>query len=661
MDDRKNDRLRRMKELVGILSEAARAYYQESREIMSNFEYDRLYDELLGLEKESGTVFAGSPTQKVGYEILSELPKERHDRPMLSLNKTKSVEELKEWLGEQEGLLSWKMDGLTVVLTYEDGRLSKAVTRGNGEIGEVITANARTFVNLPTLIPYEGQLILRGEAVITYSDFEKLNETIEDVDAKYKNPRNLCSGSVRQLNSQITAARNVRFMAFSLVKADGIDFHNSRREQFLWLSGLGFDTVEFETVTKETLSEAVKQFAEKIEHYDVPSDGLVLLYDDIAYGASLGRTAKFPRDSIAFKWADEIQETVLKEMEWSASRTGLINPVAIFEPVELEGTTVSRASVHNISIMEGLELGVGDRITVYKANMIIPQIADNLTRSGVKDIPKICPVCGGDTEIRQVNDVKSLYCTNPDCQAKKIKSFALFVSRDALNIDGLSEMTLEKFIAAGFIKEYADIFHLDRHREVIVEMEGFGEKSYENLIAAAIKASHTTYPRLIYGLGIAGIGLANAKMICRHFKNDLESMRRADAEELCSIDGIGAVLADAWVQYFADGKNNQTVDHLLLNLTFEVEAQEDKEEQIFAGKTFVITGSVEQFANRKELQEFIEARGGKATSSVTAKTNYLINNDVTSNSSKNKKAKELGIPILSETDFLAMIGEEHAD
>lgn len=661
MDDRKNDRLRRMKELVGILSEAARAYYQESREIMSNFEYDRLYDELLGLEKESGTVFAGSPTQKVGYEILSELPKERHDRPMLSLNKTKSVEELKEWLGEQEGLLSWKMDGLTVVLTYEDGRLSKAVTRGNGEIGEVITANARTFVNLPTLVPYEGQLILRGEAVITYSDFEKLNETIEDVDAKYKNPRNLCSGSVRQLNSQITAARNVRFMAFSLVKADGIDFHNSRREQFLWLSGLGFDTVEFETVTKETLSEAVKRFAEKIGRYDVPSDGLVLLYDDIAYGASLGRTAKFPRDSIAFKWADEIQETVLKEMEWSASRTGLINPVAIFEPVELEGTTVSRASVHNISIMEGLELGVGDRITVYKANMIIPQIADNLTRSGVKDIPKICPVCGGDTEIRQVNDVKSLYCTNPDCQAKKIKSFALFVSRDALNIDGLSEMTLEKFIAAGFIKEYADVFHLDRHREVIVEMEGFGEKSYENLVAAAIKASHTTYPRLIYGLGIAGIGLANAKMICRHFNNDLESMRRADAEELCSIDGIGAVLADAWVQYFADGKNNQTVDHLLLNLTFEVEAQEEKEAQIFAGKTFVITGSVEQFANRKELQEFIEDRGGKATSSVTAKTNYLINNDVTSNSSKNKKAKELGIPILSETDFLAMIGEEHAD
>lgn len=658
---RLDNRLARMRELVKILSEAARAYYQESREIMTNLEYDRLYEELLKLEGETGTIFAGSPTQQVGYEVLSELPKERHDRPMLSLNKTKSVEELREWLGDQEGLLSWKMDGLTVVLTYEDGRLSKAVTRGNGEIGEVITPNARTFVNIPAQIPYENQLILRGEAVITYSDFEKLNETIEDVDAKYKNPRNLCSGSVRQLNSQITAARNVRFMAFSLVKADGVDFHNSRKEQFTWLSGLGFETVEFESVTGENLSEAVKQFAEKIEHYDVPSDGLVLLYDDIAYGASLGRTAKFPRDSIAFKWADEIQETVLNEMEWSASRTGLINPVAIFEPVELEGTTVSRASVHNISIMEGLELGVGDRITVYKANMIIPQIADNLTRSGVKDIPKICPVCGGDTEIRQVNDVKSLYCTNPDCQAKKIKSFALFVSRDALNIDGLSEMTLEKFIAAGFIKEFADIFHLDRYRDVIVEMDGFGEKSYENLIAAAKKASHTTYPRLIYGLGIAGIGLANAKMICRHFKNDLEAMRHADTEELCSIDGIGAVLADAWVQYFSVEKNNQIVDHLLSDLTFEVEAAEETETQIFSGKTFVITGSVEQFANRKELQEFIESRGGKATGSVTAKTSYLINNDVTSNSSKNKKAKELGIPILSETDFLAMIGEEHAD
>ena len=652
-----NEKLERMKELSAILSEAAKAYYQESREIMSNLEYDRLYDELVALEEETGTVFAGSPTQKVGYEVLSELPKERHDRPMLSLNKTKSVDELKEWLGDQKGLLSWKMDGLTVVLTYEDGKLAKAVTRGNGEIGEVITGNARTFVNLPMTVPYKGRLVLRGEAIITYSDFEKLNATIADEAAKYKNPRNLCSGSVRQLNSEITAARNDRFMGFALVQADDMDFHNSRKEQSKWLSGLGFEMVEHVEVTADTLADAVAGFAEKIEHYNIPSDGLVLLYDDIAYGASLGRTAKFPRDSIAFKWADELQETTLSYIEWSASRTGLINPVAQFEPVELEGTTVSRASVHNISIMEGLDLGVGDRITVYKANMIIPQIADNLTRSGVKDIPETCPVCGGATEIRSINDVKSLYCTNPDCQAKKIKGFALFVSRDALNIDGLSEMTLEKFIAAGFIHEFSDIFHLDRHKDAIVEMEGFGEKSYENLVSAAKNASHTTYPRLIYGLGIAGIGLANAKMICKHFRYDLSAMRAADTEELCAIDGIGAVLADAWVKYFKEEKNNTVLDHLLEDLTFEVEQTENGDNSL-EGKVFVITGSVEHFANRKELQALIESKGGKATGSVTAKTSYLINNDVTSNSSKNKKAKELGIPILSEADFLKLIGQE---
>lgn len=650
-----DEKLLRMKELSARLSEAARAYYQESREIMSNLEYDELYDELLALEAETGTVFAGSPTQKVGYEVLSELPKERHEKPMLSLNKTKSVDELREWLGDQKGLLSWKMDGLTVVLTYEDGKLAKAVTRGNGEIGEVITPNARTFVNLPAAIPYKGELILRGEAIITYPDFERLNESIPDVDAKYKNPRNLCSGSVRQLNSQITAQRNVHFMAFALVKADGVDFHNSRLEQFQWLSSLGFETVEHVEVTGETLSKAVESFEKRVRTYEIPSDGLVLLYNDIAYGQSLGRTAKFPRDSIAFKWADETQETTLTYIEWSASRTGLINPVAVFEPVELEGTTVSRASVHNISIMEGLELGAGDRITVYKANMIIPQIADNLTRSGVRDIPKICPVCGGATEIRSTNDVKSLYCTNPECQAKKIKSFALFVSRDALNIDGLSEMTLEKFIAAGFIHEFDDMFHLDRHRDAIVSMEGFGEKSYENLIAAAKTASHTTLPRLIFGLGIAGIGLANAKMICRHFDFELGAMRKADKEELCAIDGIGEVLADAWVQYFSNEKNNEKLDRLLSDLTIEKEPKRAGGQPL-AGKTFVITGSLETFANRKELQERIESLGGKAAGSVSSKTSYLINNDVTSNSSKNKKARELGIPILSEADFLELTG-----
>lgn len=650
------DKTKRIRELIGTLRAAGRAYYQESREIMSNFEYDKLYDELVSLEKETGIVFANSPTQNVGYEVVSALPKERHEKPMLSLNKTKSVEELADWLGGQTGLLSWKMDGLTIVLTYQNGTLVKAVTRGNGEIGEVITANAKAFVNVPLNISYQGELILRGEAIIRYSDFEKINEQIEDVDAKYKNPRNLCSGSVRQLNSEITAQRQVHFYAFSLVKADGIDFKNSRKEQFEWLKTQGFEVVEYHEVTKETLPETVKMYSEAIAENDTPSDGLVLLYDDIAYGQSLGRTAKFPRDSIAFKWADEIQETKLLYIEWSASRTGLINPVAVFEPVELEGTTVSRASVHNISIMEALELGAGDRITVYKANMIIPQIADNLTRSGVRDIPEACPVCGGQTEVRQINDVKSLYCTNPDCQAKKIKSFTLFTSRDALNIAGLSEATLEKFIGVGMIHEYADIFHLDRHQEEIVEMDGFGQKSYDNLIAAAEKASHTTLPRMVYGLGVAGIGLANAKMICRHFKNDFEAMRHATVEELVEIDGIGEVLAQAWTAFFSDGKNNAIVDHLLAELTFEAGDEESSEDadEAFAGMNFVITGSLEHFKNRKELQELIERRGGKVTGSVTSKTNYLINNDVASSSSKNKKARELGVPILSEEEFLKL-------
>ena len=647
-------KIQRMKELIPVLKEAGKAYYQESREIMSNFEYDRLYDELTSLEEETGVILSGSPTQQVGYEVLSELPKETHEAPMLSLDKTKSTEDLQEWLGSQKGLLSWKMDGLTIVLTYENGSLIKAVTRGNGEIGEVITANARAFSNIPLSIAYKGQLVLRGEAVITYSDFEKINSQIGDAGAKYKNPRNLCSGSVRQLNSQITAERNVHFEAFALVRAEGVDFKNSRKCQFEWLKSQGFEVVHYEEVTAENLPEKIEWFGKETEHNDIPSDGLVLLYDDIAYGESLGRTAKFPHNAIAFKWQDEVRETTLSYIEWSASRTGLINPVAVFEPVELEGTTVSRASVHNISIMESLELGEGDRITVYKANMIIPQIADNLTRSGVKHIPEHCPVCGGPTKIRQINDVKSLYCTNPDCQAKKIKSFTLFVSRDALNIDGLSEATREKFISMGFIHEYADMFHLEAHKDAIVEMEGFGQKSYDNLIASVKKASQTTLPRVIYGLGIAGIGLANAKMLCRHFRYDFKAMRNSGLEELTAVDGIGEVLARAWMDYFADKKNNDMVDRLLEELSIEEEPVQEGEKP-FEGLTFVITGSVEHFANRKELQELIESKGGKASGSVTSKTAYLINNDTTSNSSKNKKAKELGIPIISEKEFLNML------
>lgn len=647
---------KRMQELIAILNEAGKAYYQEATEIMSNLQYDKLYDELVALEEELGVTLANSPTVNVGYEVLSELPKERHEKPMLSLDKTKDVGRLKEFLGGQKALISWKLDGLTIVLTYEGGELRKAVTRGNGEVGEVITNNAKVFQNVPLHIAYKGELILRGEAVIGYRDFEKINAEIADVDAKYKNPRNLCSGSVRQLNNEITAKRNVKFFAFFLVKADGVEFENSRKKQFAWLSSQGFDVVEHYEVTAETVEERVAFFADKIAENDFPSDGLVLVYDDIAYGQSLGTTAKFPRDSFAFKWADEIRDTTLTEIEWSPSRTGLINPVAIFDPVELEGTTVSRASVHNISIMEELELGIGDSIQVYKANMIIPQIAENLTRSGVKDVPKHCPVCGGDTEIRQVNNAKSLYCTNPECQAKHVKSFALFVSRDALNIDGMSEATLEKFIMHGFIKDYADIFHLDQFEEEIKNMEGFGEKSYNKLQASIEKARTTTLPKLIYSLGIANIGLANAKVICKEFDYDIERMLQADPEELNAIDGVGEVIANAFVDYFKEERHVQEVEKLLKELTIPKE-EADAGEQIFAGVNFVITGSVEHFANRNELKEVIESKGGKVTGSVTGKTNYLINNDTTSGSSKNKKARELGIAIISEEEFLKMLGE----
>lgn len=624
------EKKKRQKELTEKLNAASRAYYQEAREILSNYEYDALYDELAALEKETGTVLAGSPTAHVGYEVLSELPKERHESPMLSLDKTKDRDALAAWIGEHRTLLSWKLDGLTIVLTYRNGGLFKAVTRGNGEVGEVITNNARVFKNVPLRIPFQGELVLRGEAVIGYHEFERINEEIPEADAKYKNPRNLCSGSVRQLNNEITAKRNVHFFAFALVRAEGMDFENSREKQFLWLKEQGFDVVEYKVVTGATLSENMDWFAEHIEKNEYPSDGLVALYDDIAYGESLGRTAKFPRNSMAFKWADEIRETTLKEIEWSPSRTGLINPVAIFEPVELEGTTVSRASVHNISIMRGLELGVGDTIEVYKANMIIPQIAENKTRSGVRNIPEVCPVCGGVTEIRKTNDVESLYCTNPECQAKKIKSFTLFVSRDALNIEGLSEASLEKFIGRGFIHEFADIFKLSAHKAEIVEMEGFGEKSYENLMTGIERARTTTLARVIYSLGIPNIGLSGAKLICRQFEDEVEQVLAADEEALAAIDGIGAVIAGSFVEYFRDAEKRERFEHLLSRLTLVKE--EVSGEQDLKGKVFVVTGSLTHFANRNELKDQIEKRGGKVTGSVTGKTTCLINNDITSTS-----------------------------
>jgi DNA ligase (NAD+) len=643
----------RIKELVELLNKAGKSYYSEGRELMSNYEYDALYDELGVLEKETGYVLSNSPTVNVGYEVLSELPKERHESPMLSLDKTKSPEALAEWLGNQKGLLSWKLDGLTIVLTYDNGQLQKAVTRGNGEVGEIITNNARVFKNVPVTIPFKGKLVLRGEAIITYSDFERINEQIPEADAKYKNPRNLCSGSVRQLNNEITAQRNVHFFAFTLVSAQDVDFDNSRQRQFEWLKDQGFSVVEYKMVTKDTILDTIEWFEKTIVTNDFPSDGLVILYDDIAYGDSLGRTAKFPRNAMAFKWTDETAETTLREIEWSASRTGLINPVAVFDPVELEGTQVSRASVHNISIVESLKLGIGDRIKVFKANMIIPQIAENLTQSGNLEIPEVCPVCGGKTQIKQVNDVKTLYCINEDCQAKHVKSFAHFVSRDALNIDGLSEATLEKFIQHGFLKNFCDLYHLEKFRDEIIALDGFGEKSYENLLTSVENSRNTTLPKFIYGLGIANVGLSNAKMIVQALGNDIEKVIHAGRQELEKIDGVGAVIADTFASYFENEKNKEEFYKLLQEMHIE-KAPDNQNNQILTGKVFVITGSLEHFENRNQLKERIEQLGGKVTGSVTGKTSYLINNDSHSTSSKNKTAAKLGVPVITENEFLEM-------
>ncbi len=639
-----------MKELVEKLNKASEVYYQGKDEIMDNFQYDQLYDKLLKFEQESGIVLAGSPTKRVGYEVLSTLPKETHPSPMLSLDKTKDVEQLVTWLGDKEGLLSWKMDGLTIVLTYSDGQLVKAVTRGNGHVGEVITNNAKVFKNIPLKIPFIGNLVLRGEAIISYSEFERINNLLDE-EERYKNPRNLCSGSVRQLNNEITAKRNVEFFAFALVEAKGINFENSQTKKMEFLKEQGFDVVEYKKVNATNLASTVQWFSNKITSNDHPSDGLVLIYEDIAYGDSLGHTAKFPRNSIAFKWADETAETKLLEIEWSASRTGLINPIAVFEPVELEGTTVSRASVHNLSIAEQLQLGIGDTIKVYKANMIIPQIAENLTKSSNINIPQECPVCGKKTSIHEENGVKVLVCENKECLAKKIKSISHFVSRDAMNIDGLSEATIEKLVAKGLVHELAGLFSLDKYKTEITEMEGFGEKSFEKLVKATENARKTTVAKFVYSLGIPNVGIANAKMICKYMDNNFDKVRHANKEELVNIDGIGEVIAESFVNFFADSDNNKTINNLLKVIQFEKQ-ESDSSKKDMTGITFVITGKANIFTNRNEVKEIIESRGGKVTGNVTSKTSFLINNDIMSNSSKNKKAKELNIPIITEAEFI---------
>jgi DNA ligase (NAD+) len=649
-----DDKKRRIEELIETLNEASAAYYDEASEIMSNYEYDALYDELESLENETGYTPLNSPTKNVGYTVQSELPKERHRSRMLSLDKTKSREELAAWLGDHEGLLSWKLDGLTVVLTYEGGELVKAVTRGNGDIGEVITPNARVFVNVPKHIPYKGHAVIRGEAVITYEEFDRINEAIDDADAKYKNPRNLCSGSVRQLNSKITAERNVRFYAFTLSEADGVDYEGLRSNQMKWMAEQGFDVVEFVKVDNKNILEAIDNYAERVHSFEIPSDGLVLTLEDLEYAATLGTTAKFPRDSLAFKWADQQAETILREIEWSPSRTGLLNPIAIFDPVELEGTTVKRASVHNLNIMETLKLGIGDTITVYKANMIIPQIGDNLTKSGNIELPTHCPVCDGATEIKLMTGTKVLTCTNPNCLAKQVKRFSLFVSRDALNIEGLSEQTLLKFIGLGYIKSFADIFRLENHRDEIVELDGFGKKSYDKLSSSIEKSRHTVPARILVALGIPGVGVTTAAQIARAYENKWAKISSLTYDELISVSGIGEVMARDYEAFFADEHNKSVV----LDLVSELDIDESYEQvgTALSGETFVITGSLEHYKSRTELKKEIETQGGKVAGSVSKNTSYLVTNNPESGSSKNKAAAELGVKIITEDEIRTMLG-----
>ena len=649
-----DDKKRRIDELIETLNEASAAYYDEASEIMSNYEYDALYDELESLEKETGYTPLNSPTKNVGYTVQSELPKERHRSRMLSLDKTKSREELAAWLGDHKGLLSWKLDGLTVVLTYEGGELVKAVTRGNGDIGEVITPNARVFVNVPKHIPYKGHAVIRGEAVITYEEFDRINEAIDDADAKYKNPRNLCSGSVRQLNSKITAERNVRFYAFTLSEADGVDYEGLRSNQMKWMAEQGFDVVEYVKVDNESIFEAIDNYAERVHSFEIPSDGLVLTLEDLEYAATLGTTAKFPRDSLAFKWADQQAETILREIEWSPSRTGLLNPIAIFDPVELEGTTVKRASVHNLNIMETLKLGIGDTITVYKANMIIPQIGDNLTKSGNIELPSHCPVCDGTTEIKLMTGTKVLTCTNPNCLAKQVKRFSLFVSRDALNIEGLSEQTLLKFIGLGYIKSFADIFRLENHRDEIVELDGFGKKSYDKLSSSIEKARHTVPTRILVALGIPGVGVTTAAQIARACENKWAKISSLSYDELIAISGIGEVMARDYESFFADEHNKSVVLDLVGEL--DIDESYEKAGEALSGEIFVITGSLEHYKSRNELKKEIETQGGKVAGSVSKNTSYLVTNNPESGSSKNKAAAELGVKIITEDEIRMMLG-----
>lgn len=640
-----NDKIARMKELIDLLNKASMLYYQKSTPMMTDYEYDKLYDELVSLEKETNMVFSNSPTINVEPTVSTELEKTTHPHPMLSLSKTKNPDDLVSFIGNKEGLLSWKLDGLTIVLTYENGKLVSGVTRGNGIIGEVVTENVKKFKNIPLSINYTGRLVLRGEAIIKYSDFEKMN-----VDSEYKNPRNLCSGSVRQLDSSVTAERNVNCIIFALIEASS-ELSNYKDKNFEWLRSLGFETVEYVKVDKNNLKDEVLNYKEKIKTYDIPSDGLVLTFNDIEYGNNLGSTAKYPKHSIAFKWQDETAKTILREVDWMASRTGLINPVAVFDPVELEGTIVSRASLHNISILRELKIGLNDEIEVYKANMIIPQIANNITCSNNLVIPDKCPVCNHKTEIVTNNDITYLYCPNEFCFAKFMKRLSLFVSRNAMNIDGISEAILSRLINENMVKTYADLYNLSIYKDKIINFDGFGEKSYNNLIESIEKSRKVKLANFIYSLGIPDIGLSRAKLICSKFNNDIDVVSNLSYDKLSEIVGVGDVIAKEWIDTFKNpdfiSEYNKIKKEIIL-----IDNVNNK--TTLKDKTFVITGSVNNFKNRDELIEYIESLGGKVVKAISNNVDFLINNDITSTSSKNTKAKELGIKIISEDDLLKM-------
>lgn len=663
----------RMLYLVDLLNKASSAYYNEDTEIMSNFEYDAYYDELCQLEEKEGIVLENSPTQKAGFEVVSNLQTAKHEFPALSLDKTKSRVSLIPWLNGKEGVLSWKMDGLTVVATYNNGKLISAVTRGNGYVGEIVTHNAKHFKGLPRTISFKKKLIVRGEAVMSYKDFETINNEIPNIESKYKNARNLASATVRLLDANKSAQRPISLFVFDLVFREGNNGENAlpklKSEQFKWLETLGFNVVEYKVVSGETIVKEIENFENKLLQNPFPSDGLVLIFNDDEYGKSLGMTGKFPRNGIAFKWKDETVSTKITDIEWSASRTGLLNPVAIFEPVEIEGTTVSRASVHNVSIAESLQLGIGSTVEVLKANKIIPQIAKTTKSTGKTFVPDICPICGHKTQIRENDGIKTLYCTNPECSAKHVGKYVHFCARDCMNILGMSEATVSKFIECGIIKEYADFFRFDKHPE-IKTMEGFGEKSFQKMISSSEEAlNKADFVHIIHSFGIPNVGLGQAKLLKKAVEQWSYEMypefemtyfdclaRMSETFDFETIDGFGQIIAKSLLNWIDKNmvKDTEVMNFITLVPALWIPKKEEKKASAIAGKTFVITGSVNHYKNRDALKEFIESLGGKTSGSVSAKTDFLINNDVTSTSGKNKKAKELGVKIISEDEFIAL-------